>query len=105
MQQNQCVVDDVGQGFEALAAALGVSLSTARRAFPGLLARGLPVRRVGRLVVFSRAALAAWLARGDTPDTSTPTPPPPPRAADGDGQPIKRGRGRPRKYPLRAEGV
>lgn len=105
MQQNQCVVDDVGQGFEALAAVLGVSLSTVRRAFPSLLARGLPARRVGRLVVFSQTAVAAWLAQGDgyylPPPTPTPasTPSTPSSTAPAPA-PAKRGRGRPRKNPL-----
>jgi len=92
---------------EEHACVLGIGVATFRRRLGDLLARGYPARRIGGLLIGDREGIIAWLRQGERQgepfSTSTPTPLPPARAAD--GQPIKRGRGRPRKYPLRAEGV
>jgi hypothetical protein len=88
---------------EEHARVLGIGVATFRRRLGELLARGYPARRIGGLLIGDREGVIAWLRQGEPSSTPTPTPTPPPPARDADGQPIKRGRGRPRKYPLRVD--
>lgn len=83
---------------EEHARVLGISVATFRRQLRDLLARGYPARRVGTLLIGDREGIIAWLRQGESSSSPTPTPPPKP-----EGQPTapRRGRGRPRKFPLR----